>query len=413
TDVFINPTARSLWWSFPEEISFTKHILPIFQQFSDAQWVNYGFSVQFGYSAPFDFTNKVFLKKLSQIIPCQPANELKKDIYQEFRRQIYDQFRLPTQTEPKFQPDPNSPTVQLWPWMYGDTVQLGGAPQDANQYLCLTNTQLMMLEKWVEGDFTDDLELPEDDSTHVDISTLYHHTHSTLEQYPTAEQPLELDRAAMHFCLGGAFHPGCEMTWPMRHATMYRAPFRIRPRTDNNPESNYGVQLSHKEVMDDNGPLYFNAPGDITRWMAVPWQTDTSSCRSGYIPKYDPFLPTFWPARVPNHVLTQQDYETVMDPKKSKQERLEAFNRRAVWLRGLPGEYLDQIREMITEFGKLGIVEKREGPKDPDFPDVIYVESGVGYEEPESLLNNLLCEYIPSANEARYWRERQERLGGG
>ena len=29
------------------------------------------------------------------------------------------------------------------------------------------------------------------------------------------------------------------------------------------------------------GPLYFQAPGDLSRWMAVPWQTDTSSCRSG------------------------------------------------------------------------------------------------------------------------------------
>ena len=169
-----------------------------------------------------------------------------------------------------------------------------------HQYLCLTNTQLMILEKWVEGEFINDLKLPDDDSTHVDITKLYHHTHHKIEHYPIADQPLELDRAAMHFCLGGAFHPGCEMTWPMRHRTMYRAPFRIRPRTKHNPEPDYGDHLTYKEVMDDTGPLYFNEPGDITRWMAVPWQTDTSSCRSGYIPEYDPFLPTFWPARVPN-----------------------------------------------------------------------------------------------------------------
>ena len=43
--------------------------------------------------------------------------------------------------------------------------------------------------------------------------------------------------------------------------------------------------------------------------MAVPWQTDTASCRSGYYlgygPRYDPYVPTFWPARVPNQVLTR------------------------------------------------------------------------------------------------------------
>ena len=38
-----------------------------------------------------------------------------------------------------------------------------------------------------------------------------------------------LDKAALHFCLADAFHPGCELTWPMRHASLYSAPFRIRP----------------------------------------------------------------------------------------------------------------------------------------------------------------------------------------
>jgi L-lysine epsilon oxidase C-terminal domain len=36
-----------------------------------------------------------------------------------------------------------------------------------------------------------------------------------------------LDRASLEFCLADAFHPGCEMTWPMRTAGLYMAPFRI------------------------------------------------------------------------------------------------------------------------------------------------------------------------------------------
>ena len=433
-DVYINPGKRANWWEFPDPISFTQHILPIFQQFSDAQWVNYGFSVMFGHDGPFDFTNTAFLRKLSTLpkkdsknsessasmmnvlgpipIPSETTITPKTDIYQEFRRQIYEQFRQPTQTDPTYQPNPASPTIQLWPWMYGDTVQLGDAPQDANQYLCLTNTQLKILQEWVKGNFVSDLKLPDDAPSHIDISSLYDHTFPTLDEYPLSERPGEMDRAAMHFCLGGAFHPGCEMTWPMRHASMYRAPFRIRPRTSDNPEPSYGTFLSHAEVNDDNGPLYFNAPGDITRWMAVPWQTDTSSCRSGYLPQYDPFLPTFWPARVPNQVLKESDYKIVMDSSQPMEKRLNAFNNRAVWLRGLPGAYFDQIREMVTEFGKLGIVEKRKGPPEPEFPDVIYVESEVGYPEPASDKTNLFCEYVPSPNEARYWRARKEKREG-
>lgn len=416
-DMFYGTTLqpyRALWRPFPSPISFTKHILPIFQQFSDAQWVNYGFAVQFGHDAPFDFTNRDFLKKLSRIIPLDEEEQeeetrpeegivLRQDLYQEFRRQIYNQFR---------QENTVPPVVSQWPSMYGDTVQLGSAPQDGDQYLAMTQTQLEILKKWVAGDFINDLKLPKaSKGTHVNIPDLYHHTHKKIEEYPIEEQPGELDNAAMHFCLGGAFHPGCEMTWPMRNPTMYRNPFRIRGRSANNPVEDYGDELTHEKVVDEGGPLYFNAPGDITRWMAVPWQTDSSSCRSGYLPGYDPFLPTFWPARVPNHVLTKEHYKQVMDKKLSMKDRVRAFNKRAVWLRGLSGEYYDQIREMVTEFGTLGVVEPKDGPDDPEFPSVIYVETEVGYKEPDCLLHNLTTEYVPAPSEARYWKAREEADG--
>ena len=50
------------------------------------------------------------------------------------------------------------------------------------------------------------------------------------------------------------------------------------------------------------------SPGSISRWMAIPWQTDTASCRSGYDTSYDPYVPTFWPARVPNEVMSETAY---------------------------------------------------------------------------------------------------------
>ena len=172
------------------------------------------------------------------------------------------------------------------------------------------------------------------------------------------------------------------MTWPMRTATMYYAPFRIRPRGKNDPEPDYGEWLTAKVATSDNGPLYANGPGDISRWMAVPWQTDTASCRAGYDPAYDPYLPTFWPVHVPNHVLTLENYEKAIDTSLPRGERLEAFNSRATWYRGLKGQYLDQINEMVTEFGKLGVVERRDGVKDdPDFPPVMFVESKPEFEE--------------------------------
>ena len=66
--------------------------------------------------------------------------------------------------------------------------------------------------------------------------------------------------------------------------------------------------------------------------MALPWQGDTAFCRSGYDPEYDPYIPTFWPARVPNQVLTEEDYAHGDQCRAAaRATRLAAFKRRALW----------------------------------------------------------------------------------
>jgi hypothetical protein len=185
----------------------------------------------------------------------------------------------------------------------------------------------------------------------------------------------------------------------MRHLTMYSEPFRIRRRDSGTPPS-MGPQLTYQNVTVEGGPLYEQSPGDLTRWMAVPWQTDTASCRSGYVPSlelaFDPYLPTFWPARVPNHVLTQADYDTVLDSSLPLAERRAAFERRAAWLRFLPGDYKLQLATMVTSFGKLGVVAAQPGPTDSDdFPPILSVETGVGFDTSPPPHRNLLALHRP------------------
>lgn len=355
-DVMVD-TYQGQWLTPKARPSFTGDILPLLEQFVWSQWVNKGFFVQFGWKAPNDFLQAETLARLSQA----------GDEFAEARRQIFNAFRDPAATEAN---------ILAWPWMYGDLVALVNPPADG--FLSVTDTLYGYLKQWADGDFE------------ADWNPSPPPPPPAIEGYPLAEQPDVLDKASMWYCLGGPFHPGCEMTWPMRHAGMYSAPFRIRPRAADDPEPDYGPTLSYETLVSDNGPLYANAPGDLTRWMAVPWQTDTSSCRSGYDAEYDPYLPTFWPARVPNHVLTDADYQIVMDTGRDRAERIAAFNRRAVWYRGLKGEYLQQIDEMVSEFGKLGVVERRPGPEnDADFPPVMYVESPPGFDTERDPSSNL------------------------
>ena len=352
------------WWIGPiTKPSFSEHIYPVLRQFSDGQWVNYGFHVQFGWGGPQDFLRPEYIRRLSTITRSKSGETT--DIYQALRQQVLHLFRVPGSTDT----DPSK-----WPQIYGDAMDVPDSPR-AN--LSLTSTQYNFLLAWANGDFYDDW-------------TGVEHYPDEFDRIPVPDQPMHLDRAALWFCLGGPFHPGCEMTWPMRTSTVYSSPFRIRPRAPGQPEPDYGDVLTPEVAVSPYGPLFAHGPGDLTRWLAVPWQADAASCRSGYEPNYDPYLPTFWPARVPNHVLSDADYRVLIDKNHDRETRLQAFDTRSNWPRFLAGVGLDQTNQMIWDFGKMGVLEKREVPgDDPDLPHTVYVESEVTFKHSPHRQHNL------------------------
>jgi hypothetical protein len=327
----------------PSRPSFSFDILPIFQRLHGLQWVNAGFAAGFGFGGAIDLTSAQSLARLADNGPAS----------REVRRVIANQFRV-------FATDAWSPVP--WPWLYGDAMNIPPV-ESPRQYAELSDTQLEMLQQWARGDFVADYD-PE------------RKIPRTIDEVPLLEQGDMLTRAALEFCLADAFHPGCEMTWPVRHASMYMAPFRLLHVPEGWIEPQLGEVLTPDSVTILNGPLYGQVPGSLTRWMAVPWQTDTASCRSGYDTAYDPYVPSFWPARVPNQVLTRQNYDILMDAHKPLAERKAAFANRAAWIEPLgANSYTDQINNMIRHFDHLGVVEELPGPTDTsELPRVVEVE---------------------------------------
>lgn len=346
-DLMTDVAVQAGMMPLPDRPSFHDDILPILQRMTDLQWANAGFATGFGHGMAYDFRDPSWIEALAD------ASDARKEL----RRQIANAFR---------DYDRDSYAPQPWPWIYGDAMSVPAA-KVPEQNAVLSNTQLHLLHCWAEGDFS------------VGTPRAPHDFHDV----PVARQPATLDRAAMEFCLADAFHPGCEMTWPMRHASMYRAPYRIRGggEVPDGRKPPYGTRLAPEVALSQGGPLYNQAPGGITRWMAVPWQTDTASCRSGYSASlgygrpYDPYLPTFWPARVPNQVLSEADYAIAVDDSKSRDERVAAFNRRCNWFQTLGDQgYLSQIDNMVTRFPWMGVIEYRPGVQgDPDLPPVMQV----------------------------------------
>ena len=353
-DLMCDVYVEAGWMAMPETPSFSRDILPILSRLSGLQWVNQGFAAYFGKGGPMDFTNPDLLAKLSHKLTLPHEA----DPYSELRRAIYHSFRpsRPSVAEPVAWP-------HVWPWIYGDAF--GSFPENGpGNMLTMTGVQEALLRRWVQGHFVADW--PE---AHPPVVSI--------DQAPLAEQPAMLDKAALHYCLADTFHPGCELTWPMRHASLYSKPFRIRHRPEGEAEPDYGSKLTPINVQLVGGPLYAQPPGGLTRWMAIPWQGDTAFCRSGYNPDFDPYLPTFWAARVPNWVLTEEDYRKVVDATLPREERIAAFSQRKNWLRAIKDADAPTVmKRMISQFGQMGIVEVRPGvANDPDFPQFIFVET--------------------------------------
>jgi len=373
-DLMFDNFVREGWLPFPEKVSFARHIYPMFRRLVELQWVNRGFAVQFGWGGRSHFYEPGFMEKLASPDPA----------LEEFRRQVANAFR---------RQDRDGVSPIGWPWIYGDSVALP-ATDSPRQFTALTESQLRMLDLWADGQFEADF-----DSIAAEPRSL--------DDVPLAEQPSALDEAALTFCLADAFHPGCEMTWVVRHTSMFRTPFRVRHSVPGSVEPSYGSQLTPETAVSLGGPLGPQRAGTVTRWQAVPWQADAASCRYGYYlgygPKYDPFLPAFWPARVPNQVLTEEDYEKAMDASLPKDERLKAFHSRANWFRTLGDK--DVVQAMVAGFGKMGVVEMRPGAEnDPDLPSAMQVESKPGLigngRPPGAHVASVLVHVPEAANEA-------------
>jgi hypothetical protein len=337
----------------PKQTRFSQHIYPLLSRFVTHQWVNAGFLLDFGWGAKADFTRPDMIQSLND---RGPASE-------PLRSAVFAQFRPPNTTA--------ATNPGAWPRVYGDGLDTDA--KDPPAFLTVLATQYDWLGRWSRGDF-------DNDGPPVFVP---------FDKLPEPQRPAALDRAALEDTIGGPFHPGAEFTWVMRHQILYEAPFRVRRRKG--PESDWPTQLTPKTALAPGGPLDGTVPGGITRWMACPWQTDTASCLSAYDPHEGDYLPTYWPARVPNDVLTDEQYRNVTDPSKPLDERLRAFGpaQRRKWLRGFSWSEpvvgpaamilgdLNLFRKFVDNWSQIGIVARRTvTPSDPKIPDAFWVETG-------------------------------------
>jgi hypothetical protein len=199
-------------------------------------------------SAPhgnFDFT------ELS-VAPFQGEPDADRQRRSEMRQFLYSVLRKQGQENELLAPAyPSKPGHRLFamPLLCGDNPLSNVVP---SKFLRLTDTMLFLLKQWADGLFINE---------------------QTENIVPGPMHPgagAALDRGALAGALGGAFCPGGEAAWIMRNPAIYGAAYRVRAST-----SVAQGELSQPGASDLSDGL---EPGDLTKYSAVPWQSDFNEC---------------------------------------------------------------------------------------------------------------------------------------
>ena len=153
--------------------------------------------------------------------------------------------------------DPNAPTQSD----VGPPLMPLGLGDSGKAFLSPTYTQYFFLSQWSAGKFD--------------------------TEPSTRLGPGEaLDKVAMINCLGGRFSPGIDLTFTVRQPDIYvqdwrlsgTGPFRIAAR----PLDYTKVQSDQPFLTGGYVPLNTGyktvEPGDMTKFMSIPWHTDYNSC---------------------------------------------------------------------------------------------------------------------------------------
>ena len=94
-----------------------------------------------------------------------------------------------------------------------------------------------------------------------------------------------LSRAVLENCVGGPLSPGIETTWIARNPAIYAEAYRLRAKSPAPSPLSLGFD-----------PADGLEPGDLTRYMALPWQADFNECATQRIQGR---VLWWWPAQRP------------------------------------------------------------------------------------------------------------------
>lgn len=321
------------------------------------------------------------------------------DPFKNYRKYLFDLLRLPGE-ENHFRlggkPNQRTYNLPLMPLLAGDNPITNTLP---SKFFRLTDYQLFVLRQWAKGRFYNEkLEGWSDPDPYKPYATWENKTGR------------DLDRGVLSNLLGGSFCPGAEVTWIIRNPAVYLEPFRLKADPTFYAFRQTAAQASAKsgDVHDVEYVSYINEPlsqqsdfdtglqpGDLTKYSALPWQSDFNECSIQPINiTYEEWNKIYPDVELDSRLKREsQVWETMWWPAHRPLQTFEpvgfsdgkpASYRMLNWSRGIPGTYAGDLK-MVTAWPKLAFVVRNpflpDAKLDGPSPDYKYI--GVERNDPE------------------------------
>ncbi|KAI9511269.1 hypothetical protein F5148DRAFT_374656 [Russula earlei] len=210
-------------------VGWYKHIWPLLQRPSLISWVNGQANRGHGPNANGNFFDPQWQEWLSD-----PRKER-----EAIRKGVLGRIRLPTTNGKYDRARAGQAFPYFMPWLSGDNGRTTYG--DPTTFSSITELQYDRLVKWSKGDFIVGRP-PPPPPPHI-------------EDLPLQMQPNALTKASLESTIGAPLYPGIELSW--------------------NAEQSETYNLDVPFTISDNV-----RPGDLTKYLSLPWQSDFYMCRS-------------------------------------------------------------------------------------------------------------------------------------
>jgi hypothetical protein len=387
-------------------------VFPIFYKLYRMQWVNLG-----------DFLSPSFKEKIDKLTaegrfkfiykkePSAEADAVRLEIFNLFRNPLYDYTNepiIPSKDMTDLHNLGSGKDELKMPYYAGDGINYPGSPA---QWFAIPPMLYEQLRNWKDGKFETP---PGFNFKNIDEMGAFYRQQFAEAAKDEAKKASLMTRAVLESLYGGGFHPGVELTWPMRHAQLYKENRmtysavnedngysygfyglrEIRLNSASKEEqkeifyNDFGLLMTPDDIRESMDPEHHKhwiwkvTPGDMTKWMGIPWQSDAGSCQAIWTDSQYP-VPSWWAANLPVDVLTEESYEKMQDETILADTRRNIYANRLPWLQTTDtgfvgyhaeGGYMNGLIAMVYQWKDIGVVAGRKrGTNLEGVPEIVYV----------------------------------------